>query len=324
MDDSLTDKNQQGGQATVDRFLNETQAARERLKETPGDVAALAALGRALDFLAFDQADDARQLVAAANNLLDRLIEGTIDANAESAALLNKACLAFQGSEDDRGDMAEALDVFASGLGALEPPPTPAPSAPSRRPPPEPPLLTIRDNGERVVPGAFEPAGAATPAAAPEQEPEQPTVDRPVEEAPQQPYSSQPSVSEPEVREPSVRVGRGRAPLAAESEAEPEAEPAAESERNQSPAPQTFVSRPAPSPQSASGSPKDDVGNKQSTVMLDEFTAALDKLSAQIDALAQRGGQDIEEAIGELSATRYEIARIKEKIAFHLSRRSTG
>lgn len=322
MDDSLTDKNQQGGQATVDRFLNETQAARERLKETPGDVAALAALGRALDFLAFDQADDARQLVAAANNLLDRLIEGTIDANAESAALLNKACLAFQGSEDERGDMAEALDVFASGLGALEPPPTQAPSAPSRRPPPEPPLLTIRDNGERVVPGAFEPAGAATPAAAPESE--QPTVDRPVEEASQQPYSSQPSVGEPEVREPSVRVGRGRAPLAAEPEAKPEAEWAAEPERNQSPAPQTFVSRPAPSPQSASGSPKDDVGNRQSTVLLDEFTAALDKLSAQIDALAQRGGQDIEEAIGELSATRYEIARIKEKIAFHLSRRSTG
>lgn len=322
MDDSLTDKNQQGGQATVDRFLNETQAARERLKGTPGDVAALAALGRALDFLAFDQADDARQLVAAANNLLDRLIEGTIDANAESAALLNKACLAFQGSEDERGDMAEALDVFASGLGALEPPPTPAPSAPSRRPPPEPPLLTIRDNGERVVPGAFEPAGAATPAAAPA--PEQRTVDRPVEEAPQQPYSPQPSVGEPEVREPSVRVGRARAPLAAEPEAKPEVEWAAEPERNQSPAPQPPVSVAAPSPQSASGSPKDDVGNKQSTVMLDEFTAALDKLSAQIDALAQRGGQDIEEAIGELSATRYEIARIKEKIAFHLSRRSTG
>lgn len=322
MDDSRTDNNQQGGEATVDRFLNETQAARERLKETPGDVAALAALGRALDFLAFDQADDARQLVAAANNLLDRLIEGVIDANAESAALLNKACLAFQGSEDERGDMAEALDVFASGLGALEPPPTPAPSAPSHRPPPEPPLLTIRDNGERVVPGAFEPAGAATPAAAPE--PEQPTFDRPVEEAPQQPYSPQPSIGEPEVREPSVRVGRGRAPLAAESEAEPEAEWAAESERNQSPAPQPPVSRPAPNPQSASGSPKDDVGNRQSTVLLDEFTAALDKLSAQIDALAQRGGQDIEEAIGELSATRYEIARIKEKIAFHLSRRSTG
>ena len=322
MDDSLTDKNQQGGQATVDRFLNETQAARERLKETPGDVAALAALGRALDFLAFDQADDARQLVAAANNLLDRLIEGTIDANAESAALLNKACLAFQGSEDERGDMAEALDVFASGLGALEPPPTPAPSAPSRRPPPEPPLLTIRDNGERVVPGAFEPAAAATPAAAPE--PEQPTVDRPVEEAPQQPYSSQPSIGEPEVSEPSVRVGRGRAPLATEPEAKPEAEWAAEPERNQSPAPQTPVSHPAPSPQSASGSPKDGVGDRQSADLLDEFAAAMDKLSAQIDTLARLGGQDIEEAIGELSATRYEIARIKEKIAFHLSRRSTG
>lgn len=317
MDDSLTDKNQQGGQATVDRFLNETQAARERLNEAPGDVAALAALSRALDFLAFDQADDARQLAAAANNLLDRLIEGVIDANAESAALLNKACLAFQGSEDERGDMAEALDVFASGLGALEPPttPPPTPSAPSRRPPPEPPLLTIRDNGERVVPGAFTQADAATATPAAAQEPEQRTVDRPVEEAPQQPYSSQPSIGEPE-----VRVGRGRAQLAAEPEAELETEP----ERNQSPAPQSPVSRPAPSPQSASGSPRDDVVSRQSTVLLDEFTAALDKLSAQIDALAQRGGQDIEEAIGELSATRYEIARIKEKIAFHLSRRSTG
>ena len=314
MDDSRTDNNQQGGEATVDRFLNETQAARERLKETPGDVAALAALGRALDFLAFDQADDARQLAAAANNLLDRLIEGVIDANAESAALLNKACLAFQGSEEERGDMAEALDVFASGLGALEPPPTPAPSAPSRRPPPEPPLLTIRDNGERVVPGAFTAPDAAAPT--PVQDPEQRTVDRPVEEVPQPPPTPQPSVSEPEVREPNVRVGRGRAPLAAEPEAEPE--------RNQSPAPQLPVSGPAPSPQSASGSPKDGVGDRQSTALLDEFTAALDKLSAQIDTLARLGGQDIEEAIGELSATRYEIARIKEKIAFHLSRRSTG
>ena len=276
--------------AAVERFLDETQAARERLANTPGDVAALAALGRALDFLAFEQADDVRQLVAAANNLLDRLIEGVIKADAQSTALLEKACSALRGGERERSDITEALDVFASGLGTLdESPPAPAPQASPPGAPPVPPLLTIRDNGERVVPGAFEPT------AAPPVPVEQPTVDRPAPQ-PRQPSSPRPG----------IRVGRGRPPVAAEPET------------NRSPAPKTDR-RAAAAPGTASDTPRESIGNRPAAAVLADFAAAVERLSAQIGALALLGSQDVERAIGELSATSAELARIKEEIELHMT-----
>lgn len=275
--------------AAVDRFLDETQAARERLADAPGDVAALAALGRAFDFLAFDQAEDVRQLVAAGNNLLDRLIEGVIKADPQSTTLLEKACLALRGSTRERNDMTEALDVFASGLGTLdEPPPAPAPPASPRSAAPVPPLLTIRDNGERVVPGTFEPASATTPAPTP-----QPTRDR----------SAAPQRSSPKS---SVRVGRGRVPVAAEPETA------------RSPVPEADT-RPAPAP-AVADVPRENMGNRPTAALLADFDAAVDRLSAQIGALALLGGANIERAIDELSATSAELARLKDEIELHMTK----
>ena len=111
----------------------------------------------------------AAELVAAAVNLVDRIADGTVAANASATRLLGEAWAALGDVEEaHRLALVERLDACASGLGDEVPL-----EADEQGPfgAPEPPLLTIRADGSTVVPGSFaptpDPPSAPEPAPAP-------------------------------------------------------------------------------------------------------------------------------------------------------------
>ena len=98
------------------------------------------------------------QLGRAAANLIDRLREGTVEPNSAVVDALADVAGRMGGSarasEDHSvAETIERLDAYASGLTDLE---FDAPSPGGESVPREPPLLTIRHDGVRVKPGAFE------------------------------------------------------------------------------------------------------------------------------------------------------------------------
>ena len=134
------------------------------LADNPGDVQALAAL-RAI-FANCVASDDRglAQLARSAVYLLERLADGTVAANHDSTALLADAGSALaQTPPLGYLELVERLDVYASGLGVV------AADADAATATHEPPLLVVREDGSRVVPGAFgvatnaEPPPAAVP-----------------------------------------------------------------------------------------------------------------------------------------------------------------
>ena len=130
------------------------------LVRDPNDAIALAQVQAAFDtLLAASSAGEIDQLPRAIQNLLRRLTDGTIAPNMAAAKLLAaEACsTSTDVDSDDALQLIERLDAFASGLGDV-----PVDSEPVPRRRSEPPLLTMREDGSRVLPGTFD----ATPSVA--------------------------------------------------------------------------------------------------------------------------------------------------------------
>ena len=103
---------------------------------------------------------DVGELVRAASNLMDRLGEGTVEPNdavvaalCDAAGRLSAPTQAMEGSGID--ELVERLDAYASGLTDFE---FGEAIASNESVPAVPPLLTVRHDGVRVRPGAFEAA----------------------------------------------------------------------------------------------------------------------------------------------------------------------
>ena len=130
-----------------------------RLAVQPGDAKALRRL-----HAEFDAAATAplAELAAAAVNLIERIADGSVAANASAAGLLGEAWAGL-GDPDEvrRVALVERLDAYASGFGDEVPPEMDDRAASAV---PGPPLLTIRADGTSVLPGTFEPTPATDPA----------------------------------------------------------------------------------------------------------------------------------------------------------------
>lgn len=140
-------------------LLARVRPSLSRLAGDPADVPALAALRAAFATCLASPDREVAQLGRSAVYLLERLADGTVTANDDSTALLDDACSALaEDASTDCLELAERLDAFASGLGAI-----PADAASSAKADhQEPPLLTVREDGTTVTPGAFGPGPSNT------------------------------------------------------------------------------------------------------------------------------------------------------------------
>ena len=138
-------------------FTEELEPWLACLVHDPSDAVALAQLHGAFETL-LAGTDEAGQLPRAIEHLLQGLVAGTVAPNMAAVELLVDACSALTGADTDRElQLIERLDAFASGLGDV---PMDLEPAPARAP--EPPLLTVREDGSRIVPGAFDTESTAT------------------------------------------------------------------------------------------------------------------------------------------------------------------
>ena len=226
---------------------------------------------------------------------MDRLLDGTIAADTESTALLAKASLALEDGEQDRLDVVDQLDAFASGLGTLaESPPASAVSDAAPAPRPEPPLLTVRYDGTPVTVGSFEQEESRTV----------PEADAPPAKTPSASAEGK-STTPAKTHSAGARGARfsPRKPLPATIEKNAEA-------------PQNQSDRKPPAATPAQPS------NADQAELLTDFAAAAARLSAQVGALELLVGPDLERAASELSATSAEIVRIKDAIETWLTANS--
>ena len=271
-------------------------------------------------------------------NLLDRLIEGAVEANEQSATLLGQASFALREGGPDRRDIVDQLDAFASGLDSLdEPPPAPAPSESVQEQRLEPPLLTIRDDGTRVEPGAFEPeeeqrtqAAATAEASGDDQGDQKARRSRSSRKrgtrasrrrsgrssrgkdsagkmsAPEQAAEEPPSASIRGARAaPTVQVGARGARLSPKQ---------SESQRE---------TRPAPQPADNSTAAESGT-DKPAAALLADLDVAVNRLSTQINELGPLTDPSLTRAVGELSMTSQAIARLKNDLEARLAEKSTN
>ena len=140
-------------------FIDDLEQWLACLVHDPSDAIALAQMQAPFEaLLAGPDAGEVGQLPRAIHNLLQRLAEGTVAPNMAAIELLVEACSVLPKVDSASAlELTERLDAFASGLGDV--PIVAAEPAPARAP--EPPLLTVREDGSHVVPGAFdsEPSG---------------------------------------------------------------------------------------------------------------------------------------------------------------------
>ena len=143
-----------------DALVDEWEPWLACLVHDPGDAVALEQMQAVCDaLLAVPPPGEIGQLLRAIQNLLRRLTDGTAAPDMAAAELLVEACSAFPDVDSTRAlHLIERLDACASGMGNLPLDPEPAPHAQV-----EPPLLTIREDGSHIVPGAFDaPADTAS------------------------------------------------------------------------------------------------------------------------------------------------------------------
>ena len=176
-------------------FTEELEPWLACLVHDPSDAVALAQLHAAFKAL-LAGSDEAGQLPRAIEHLLQGLVAGTVAPNMAAVELLVDACSALTGADADRElQLVERLDAFASGLGDV---PMDLEPAPARAP--EPPLLTIREDGSRIVPGAFdaEPiaTGQAEEALALDQPPTSPQAENVVHDEPAPPAQTPATAAE--------------------------------------------------------------------------------------------------------------------------------
>lgn len=143
-------------------LLGQVRTNLSRLADDPADVQALTAL-RAVFATCLASSDrDVAQLGRSVVYLLERLVDGTVAANDHSTALLDDAGAALaEDASTDCLELVERLDAFASGLGVVA-----VDADAAKVDDQEPPLLTVREDGTKVVPGAFgaDPSGIAADA----------------------------------------------------------------------------------------------------------------------------------------------------------------
>ena len=130
-----------------------------RLAEDPGDAGALTALRMAFAALKTQAGDEpVRELARCVENLLAGLLDGTVAPTAAAARLVADAISRLNEDADEERwrDLMDRIDMLASGMaeGAFEHG-EPESSACSSHDLREPPLLTVREDGEHVAPGMF-------------------------------------------------------------------------------------------------------------------------------------------------------------------------
>ena len=136
-----------------DALVDEWEPWLACLVHDPGDAVALEQMQAVCDaLLSVPPPGEIGQLLRAIQNLLRRLTDGTAAPDMAAAELLVEACSALPDVDSTRAlHLIERLDACASGMGNLPLDPEPAPHAQV-----EPPLLTIREDGSHIVPGAFD------------------------------------------------------------------------------------------------------------------------------------------------------------------------
>ena len=267
-------------------LLDRTRPALERLAGDPNDVDALERLRSAFDSLDSPQmGPDAALLPVAARNLIDRLLDGIVAADAQSTKLLANACFALGGSEQERLDVIDQLDAFASGLGELPEAPAPPLLASAQPPRQEPPMLTVRHDGTRVNPGAFDvDAGVAEPPQLREQA------------APGSLFGEPPSAAEQPIEAAArdAQLPSAFAPLA------PAGEPLAS--REAAAIGRTETALPTNS------------GAQSTAELLTALADATELLHTQVAGLQRMAGPEFEDSARELSATSAEILAIGQAL----------
>lgn len=140
----------------IEAKFTQPPPALARLAAQPGDAKALRRL--CADFAA--AATPGTELAAAAVNLIERIADGSVAANASTTGLLGEAWAGLGDvAEPGTTALVERLDACASGLGedmSLEDDQRTVGAT-------APPLLTTRADGSTVLPGTFEPAPASDP-----------------------------------------------------------------------------------------------------------------------------------------------------------------
>ena len=121
-----------------------------RVGANPSDLTALEELR-----VIVGEADIDPGLAPAIENLVDRLLDGTIAPDAKISTLVAEACMAASdASPASLDDLIERLDLAASGMAdVLLDAPGGSRVAPTVN---EPPLLTVRHDGTLVTPGSFD------------------------------------------------------------------------------------------------------------------------------------------------------------------------
>ena len=291
-----------------DALVDEWEPWLACLVHDPGDAVALEQMQAVCDaLLAVPPPGEIGQLLRAIQNLLRRLTDGTAAPDMAAAELLVEACSALPDVDSARAlHLIERLDACASGMGNLPLDSEPAPHAQV-----EPPLLTIREDGSHIVPGAFdapadtasvleEPlpmdmpaAEAAAPAVYEEPAPPLPPMDGPVAE------TAEPVVYEEPVVPPPPMDLPAHEPFAHEEPAPPPPpldEPAAETIEPVAHEPA------APAPPTTG----------------EEIVAALEpaivRVVAQIGALELLAGPELQHLVNDLSLSAAQLAELKDAL----------
>ena len=291
-----------------DALVDEWEPWLACLVHDPGDAVALEQMQAVCDaLLSVPPPGEIGQLLRAIQNLLRRLTDGTAAPDMAAAELLVEACSALPDVDSARAlHLIERLDACASGMGNLPLDPAPAPHAQV-----EPPLLTIREDGSHIVPGAFdapadtasvlkEPlpmdmpaAEAAAPAVYEEPASPLPPMDGPAAE------TAEPVVYEEPVLPPPPMDLPAHEPFAHEEPAPPPPpldEPAAETIEPVAHEPA------APAPPTTG----------------EEIVAALEpaivRVVAQIGALELLAGPELQHLVNDLSLSAAQLAELKDAL----------
>ena len=133
--------------------MDDLQPWLDCLVRDPSDAIALAQALAAFDALSkIPSTDEISELPCAIQNLLRCLADGTIAPNMAAAELLTEACSALANADSDNAlQLVERLDAYMSDFEDV-----PVDSEPVASQRCEPPLLNLREDGSRILPGTFD------------------------------------------------------------------------------------------------------------------------------------------------------------------------
>ena len=291
-----------------DALVDEWEPWLACLVHDPGDAVALEQMQAVCDaLLSVPPPGEIGQLLRAIQNLLRRLTDGTAAPDMAAAELLVEACSALPDVDSNRAlHLIERLDACASGMGNPPLDPEPAPHVQV-----EPPLLTIREDGSHIVPGAFD-APADTASVLEEPLP----MDMPAAEAAAPAVYEEPAPPPPPM---DVRVAETAEPVAHEEPVVPPPPmdvPAHEPFAHEEPAPPPPpLDEPAAETiEPVAHEPAAPAGPTTGEEIVAALEPAIVRVVAQIGALELLAGPELQHLVNDLSLSAAQLAELKDAL----------